>query len=125
MARDPEVDRLLKSLDHPQQDAIEYLRTVILNADPKITEQVKWNAPSFCYDGIDRVTFQLKSKDIQFIFHRGAKVKDDSDDFTFDDPSGLLKWRTSDRAMVTFKDFADAEAHEAEFSNLVGRWVQT
>ncbi|MFP3964929.1 DUF1801 domain-containing protein [Actinomadura fulvescens] len=123
MNQNPEVDQFLRTLDHPQKEAVEYLRAVILNVDPQITEQVKWNAPSFCYDGVDRVTFQLKSKDVQFIFHRGAKVKD-GDSFTFQDDSGLMAWRSSDRAMVTFKDLADAKAHEEAFSSLVSRWMK-
>lgn len=124
MNQNPEVDRLMQTFEHPQKEAIEYLRTVLLNVDPQITEQVKWNAPSFCYGGVDRVTFQMKSKDVQLIFHRGAKVKDDAS-FTFHDDSGLMKWRTNDRAMVTFKDLADAKAHEEAFSSLVSRWMKT
>ncbi|WP_207934629.1 DUF1801 domain-containing protein [Actinomadura sp. KC06] len=124
MNQNPEVDRLMQTLDHPQKEAIEYLRTAILKVDPQITEQVKWNAPSFCYGGVDRVTFQLKSKDVQLIFHRGAKVKDDEIPFTFHDDSGLMKWRTNDRAMVTFKDLTDVTAHEEAFASLISRWMK-
>lgn len=96
-----------------------------MGADPQITELVKWNAPSFCYDGVDRVTFQLKSKDIQLIFHRGAKVRDDAASFAFDDDSGLMDWRSSDRAVVTFKDLADVKAKEKAFVALVKRWIKS
>ncbi|MFI6323196.1 DUF1801 domain-containing protein [Nonomuraea sp. NPDC050556] len=120
-----EVNRLMSTVDHPSKDAIEYLRAAILGVDPEITEQVKWNAPSFCFDGVDRVTFQLKSKDIQLIFHRGAKVRDDGAPFTFDDESGLMDWRSSDRAVVTFKDLADVKTHEAAFLTLVERWIKS
>lgn len=112
-------------MDHPQKEAIEYLSAAILAADPQITEQVKWNAPSFCYDGVDRVTFQLKSEDIQLIFHRGAKVKDDTASFTFDDDSGLMDWRSPDRAVVTFKNLADVKANEETFLALVKRWIRS
>ncbi|MFE0173256.1 DUF1801 domain-containing protein [Streptomyces sp. NPDC059002] len=118
------VDQLMEAVDHPQKEAVEYLRAAILRVDPKITEQVKWNAPSFCYDGVDRVTFQLKSKDIQLILHRGAKVKDGAESFSFADDTGLMKWRSSDRAVVTFKDLADIKANETAFLALLKRWVK-
>ncbi|WP_327351251.1 DUF1801 domain-containing protein [Streptomyces sp. NBC_01304] len=118
------VDQLMEKVDHPQKEAVEYLRSAILQADPKITEQVKWNAPSFCYDGVDRVTFQLKSTDIQLILHRGAKVKDDTGTFSFVDDTGLMQWRSSDRAVVTFKDLDDIKESEPAFIALVKRWVK-
>lgn len=118
------VDQLMETVDHPHREAVEYLRAAVLRADPQITEQVKWNAPSFCYDGVDRVTFQLRSKDVQLIFHRGAKVKDDTTSFTFVDDSGMMRWRSSDRAVVTFKDLADIKANETAFTALVKRWVK-
>lgn len=119
------VDQLMETIDHPQKESVEYLRAAILAADPQITEQVKWNAPSFCYDGVDRITFQLKADDIQLIFHRGAKVKDDATSFTFDDDTGMMKWRSSDRAIVTFEDLEDVKADETAFIELVRRWVKS
>ncbi|SDL36906.1 DUF1801 domain-containing protein [Streptomyces indicus] len=124
MNRNSEVDAFMETVGHPQKEAVEYLRAVILEAEPELTEQVKWNAPSFCRDGTDRITFQLKSRDVQLIFHRGVAVKDDAATFSFEDPSGLLKWRTADRGLVTFKDLDDIKAHEEAFVGLVGRWVR-
>lgn len=123
-SRSDKVDQLMETVDHPRKEAFDYLRTAILRADPQITEQVKWKAPSFCYDGVDRVTFQLRSKDVQLVFHWGAKVRDDAASFTFDDDSGLMKWRSSNRALVTFKDLSDVKAHEAAFIALVKRWIK-
>ncbi|WP_018349948.1 DUF1801 domain-containing protein [Longispora albida] len=118
------VDQLMATVTHPHKDAVEYLRTAILAADPEITEQVKWNAPSFCYEGTDRVTFQLKSPEVQLILHRGAKVRDDADTFSFHDDTGLMRWRSADRALVTFADLGDVKAHQEAFIALVQRWVK-
>jgi hypothetical protein len=118
------VDRLMANLDHPHKDAVEYLRAAILAVDPGITEQVKWNAPSFCYGGDDRVTFQLRSQDVQLIFHRGAAVREDAESFEFTDDTGLMQWRSNDRAVVAFKDLADAQAREQAFGDLVKRWIK-
>ncbi|MFB7733379.1 hypothetical protein ACFC08_03080 [Streptomyces sp. NPDC056112] len=51
-------------------------------------------------------------------------MKDDAASFTFDDDSGLMRWRSGDRALVTFKDLAEVKAQEATFIALVRRWVR-
>ena len=103
---------------------VETLRAAIVAADPAITEHVKWNAPSFVHDGTDRVTMRLHPKGgVQLIFHRGAKVRDDTADFSFDDPSGLLKWATPDRGILAIDSPADATANAPAITDLVRRWV--
>ena len=83
-----EADRFLRDLDYPLKEEIVAVRDIILGADKEITEHIKWNAPSFCYQGQDRVTFKLHPQDgIHLIFHRGAKVRD-AEDFNFEDSSG-------------------------------------
>jgi hypothetical protein len=41
------VDDFLATLDHPRKRQIVALRQIILGADPRISEGIKWNAPSF------------------------------------------------------------------------------
>jgi hypothetical protein len=120
-----DVDRLMADLTHPLKAGVEQLRAAILDSNNQITEHVKWKAPSFCYGGEDRVTFKLYPTDrIQLIFHRGVNVRSDSEDFNFDDPTGLLKWVTKDRAVVTFLDLAEVEAKKAAVAAVVNRWVR-
>jgi hypothetical protein len=114
----------MAELDHPLKAGVEHLRAAILTSDAEITEHVKWKAPSFCRDGEDRITFQLRRPDrIQLVFHRGATVRADTGSFSFYDPTGLLQWATTDRAVVTFGDLAEIEARTGELQDLVGRWV--
>jgi hypothetical protein len=124
--RSPEVDRFMEGLDHPLKDGIERLRAAILDSNDRITEHIKWKAPSFCYAGEDRVTFRLYPEDrVQLIFHRGAKVKSDAADFAFDDHTGLLRWVANDRAVVALRDAEDAEAKRPALVEVVNRWVVT
>lgn len=119
------VDSYLAELDHPLKDGVVTLRAAILSADDAITEHIKWNAPSFCYAGQDRITFRLRPGDrLQLIFHRGAKVRSDAADFVFADPSGLLTWLSPDRGMIDFEDLDAVEAHKATVIGLVQRWVR-
>ena len=101
-----------------------HLRAVILAADAKITEQIKWKAPSFCYHGDDRVTMRLYPPDrIQLVFHRGAKVKD-ATTFMFEDRSGLHElvgtgpWARSHSAACR-----RLKAQRAALVEIVQRWM--
>jgi hypothetical protein len=124
--RDPgtEVQAFLQGLQHSRKDEVEAVREIILSAHPGITEQIKWNAPSYCIDGDDRITFRLQPGDrVQLIFHRGAQKRDDAATFSFEDGSGLLEWVAPDRALVTFRDLDDVAAKRAAFKDLVRRWM--
>ncbi|WP_353951997.1 DUF1801 domain-containing protein [Knoellia sp. S7-12] len=100
------------------------MRTAILASNAAITEHVKWNAPSFCYGGTDRVTFRLHPEArLQLIFHRGATTRDDTAGFVFDDPSGLMKWLAPDRAVVDLPSLDAVADHQQQVVLLVNRWV--
>jgi hypothetical protein len=79
-----EVQAFLQGLKHSRKAAMEAVRETILSAHPGITEQLKWNAPSFGIDGDDRITFRLQPGDrVQLVFHRGAQKRDDATRFSF------------------------------------------
>jgi hypothetical protein len=122
----PEVDAFLASAAHPRTAEIQRLRAAILDADPGISETVKWRAPNFRYGGVDRVTFRLQPGDVvQLVLHRGAKVRTDSDTYSFDDPSGLVEWVTPDRGVVRLDHPADTADRLPAIVQLVRRWVRS
>ena len=51
MGKNSEVDQWLKTLDHPLKDAIEKVRLIILGADKRVGECIKWKSPTFTYEG--------------------------------------------------------------------------
>jgi len=122
----PTVDAYLANLEHPMKDGILALRKTILGANPDVTEQIKWNAPSFCHDGDDRITFRIPPASkggVQLIFHRGAKPKDTTN-FKFIDPSGLVEWAATDRGIVTFKDADEIKRNSAKLVKLIQAWLK-
>lgn len=120
----PTVEDLLATSTHGRIDEVRLLRDAILAANPDLTEQVKWNAPSFCAAGDDRVTFRLHPGDrVELIFHRGARVRTDVDAFSFDDPTGRIAWATPDRGSLAFTDAADVAGSAAAVASLVTAWV--
>lgn len=122
--RNESVEIFMRKLEHPLKDEIETVRAIILGADTEITENIKWNAPSFRYNGDDRVTFHLRPRDsVQLIFHRGAKVKDGAD-FAFDDDTGMMDWRAPDRAVVALAHMKEIEEKKSALAELVRKWMK-
>jgi Domain of unknown function (DU1801) len=123
-ARAGDIESFLADLEHRRKPEILLLRRAILEAVPDLTEHVKWNAPSYCIDGDDRVTFRLQPGDrVELIFHRGARPRSDSDSFAFDDPTGLLQMIRPDRGAVTFVDSAASQSAIPGVQRLVQAWI--
>jgi len=118
-----EVDAFLSETTHPLVANVQHLRVVILASDPRITERITWNAPSFGLGNSDPVTMNLRSGDaVMLMFHRGVKPKPFAD-FAFDDPSRLLKWAAPDCATATFRSLDAFESNALDLRSLVVRWI--
>jgi hypothetical protein len=118
------VERYLLDLSHPRKGEIEELRAAILENIPQITERVKWNAPSFCIGGDDRITFRLQPGDrVELVFHRGAKKRTDTETFSFSDPSELIQWSTPDRGIIAFRDHEDVRAKLPALIEVANSWI--
>jgi len=120
----PEVSQFLDELKHPLRAEIDQLRTIILNSDSKISENIKWNGPNYCYQNEDRITMRVQPpKQIQLIFHRGAKKLAQPDNKLIDDKSGLLAWKENDRAIASFKNSDDVRKFKADLEGIVKKWI--
>ncbi len=121
-----QVVEFLNNLEHPLKKEIEEVRKIILSTNESITEHLKWNAPSFCFDNEDRVTFNLQGKGFfRLVFHCGAKVKDQAGDGTlFEDTTGLLDWVTTDRAMIKITDMSDVESKKEKLAAVIAKWIE-
>lgn len=120
-----QVIEFMNNLEHPLKREIEEVRKIILSVEDNITEQIKWNAPSFCYNGEDKVTFNLQGKDFfRLIFHRGAKVKDQFEGTLFEDSTGLLDWVSGDRAVVKLTDMTDINEKKDKLIQVVAKWIE-
>ena len=123
MAKAVPVRQFLEALAHARKADILTLRAAILKSNPRVTEQIKWNAPSFCWDGEDRVTMRLQPGDrLQLIFHRGAKPKDAST-FKFGDPTGMIESAAVDRVVVTVANEVKSAKALERLVMLVNLWM--
>ncbi len=119
-----QVADFFAELEHPLNEAMVKVREIILAADDSITEQIKWKGPSFCYNGDDRVTFNVRDNAVLLIFHRGAKVKDSTGGGRLiEDPSGLLQWITDDRATIKFTSEGEVDEKASDLTKVVRLWI--
>jgi hypothetical protein len=71
--RNPDVDRWLEEQDHPLEDALRRVREIILGADERVSESIKWKTPTFSFEG-NIVSFAPSKKMVSLMFHRGAEI---------------------------------------------------
>jgi hypothetical protein len=117
-----DVETFLSTLEHPFKREILAVRAIILGADSRIGEEIKWNAPSF-HLAEHFATMHLRAKDgVQVILHLGAKKRDVAA-LEIDDPKGLLRWLAKDRATVTFGNMNDVEEREGAFTEIIRQWI--
>ncbi len=120
-----DVTEFLDEQSHPFRKEIEQLRNYILTANSELSENIKWNGPNYCFDNEDRITMRVQppTKQIQLIFHRGAKKQTQPEDKLISNKSKMLVWKENDRAIVTFKSLQDIENGKEEITEIVNDWI--
>ena len=108
------VEAFMKALQHPLKKEIEAVRNIIKKSDSKISERIKWNAPSY-YATEDLVTFNPRNEDrVHLVFHHPAIVKI---------KSPLLEGNYKDRRMMYFSDMKEIKANKKELERIVQQLV--
>lgn len=124
MPLNKDVSRFLDELQHPLRSEIEVLRLIISEANALLEENIKWNGPNYSVGAEDRITMRIQPpKQIQLVFHRGAKVKEQPKNRLVQDASGLLLWKENDRAIASFKKMEAVEAGRDALSVIVRDWI--
>ena len=74
MSKQKEVDDWLNEYENPMKPVVMKIREIILNADSRIDECIKWQAPTFTYKGNLASFFPKSKKHASLMFHQGAKI---------------------------------------------------
>jgi hypothetical protein len=73
-SRNEDVDGWLERYDNPLKPLVERTRDIILGADDRIGEVIKWSTPTFVYKG-NLASFQPRAKQfVSILFHEGASI---------------------------------------------------
>ncbi len=68
-----DVDDWFALKDHPQEEPMQRVRQIILEADPRVTETIKWQTPTFMFEG-NIASFNPAKNFVSLLFHRGAEI---------------------------------------------------
>jgi hypothetical protein len=112
MNRNPEVDRWLDEAGHPLDATMRRAREIILGADDRVTESIKWKTPTFAYEG-NIASFNPSKKLVSIMFHRGAEIPGDHPRLEGDGP--LVR-------TMRFTDLDQLEAGRADLEAAVRAW---
>ena len=120
-----QVTDFLDEQNHPFRKEIEELRNCILSSNKNLTENIKWNAPNYCFENEDRITMRIQpvTTQVQLVFHRGAKKREQPKDKLIENKSKMLVWKENDRAIITFKNRQDIENIKVELENIINEWI--
>jgi hypothetical protein len=113
MPRRPEVGAWFERYDNPMKPVVQRIRDIVLAADPRVDEVIKWQAPTFIYKG-NIASFYPKSRQhASLMFHLGAKI-----------PGSHPRLEGTGDTSRVFKvtDLDDAEVARPELESIVRSW---
>jgi hypothetical protein len=108
-----DVDAWFQAKQHPQIELMAAVRRVILGADARITESIKWQTPTFAYKG-NIVSINPTAKAyVSLLFHRGASISGDHP---------ILEGGGDIARYARFDSAADLDARRQELEAVVRAW---
>jgi len=113
-SRNPDVDVWFEGYANPQRELVQAVREAVLDADDRVTEAIKWQAPTFMYRGNIASFYPKSTKHASLMFHRGAEI---------DDPDGLLEGEGDVSRVAKFTDAEDLERKRAALQRVIRAWI--
>jgi hypothetical protein len=114
--RSPEVQAWFETYDNPQKDLVRAVRSIVLDADSRMSEAIKWKAPTFMFRGNLASFYPRSTKHVALMFHTGASLPD---------PTGLLDGEGGTSRVARFADAEDLAAKADALRDLVRAWVSS
>ncbi len=110
-----EVDTWFSQYDNPQKENMQRVREIILAADERMEETIKWQAPTFMYRG-NLASFNPRAKQhASLMFHTGATIPGDFPSLTGSGDTARY---------MTFADKDQVEARKEELESIVKAWIK-
>lgn len=109
-----EVDAWFKDYDNPLKAEVQRVREILLAADERIEETIKWQAPTFMYKGNLASFFPRSKNHVSLMFHTGAQIPGD---FPHLEGSGETARN------MKFADMEEIDARKGELESIVKAWI--
>ncbi len=110
------MDAWFETYDNPQKVLVQAVREVILDVDDRMSEAIKWKAPTFMFRGNLASFYPRSTKHVALMFHTGA---------TLPDPTGLLEGEGDTSRVARFTDTDDLAAKADALRDLVRAWIRS
>jgi hypothetical protein len=115
VATNPDVDAWFGDLDHPLKDVMLRVRKVILGADKRVTEAIKWKSPTFMFEGNLASIDPRSKKHVSLMFHQGAALPGNHP--RLEGGGGTVRY-------MRFADSADVVAQRRDLEAAVRAWCK-
>lgn len=113
MNQNPAVDEWFERYENPMKAAVQRVREIVLGADARVTEAIKWQAPTFVYKGNIASFFPKSKKHVSLMFHQGA---------TIPGVHPLLEGDADVGRTAKFADLEDVERRRPELEAIIRAW---
>jgi len=118
-----DVERYLSELSSPLAPALRELCAIVRDTDPRVGEELKWNAPSFFLTGHFATTNLRPRGPLLLVLHAGARKRDVDLRAAVQDPDELLDWKSGDRAILSFSDLESVRTAAPQVRSILEDWI--
>lgn len=109
------VNDWMAKYDNPMNAVVQRVREIIMAADPRMEEAIKWQAPTFMYKGNLASFFPKAKAHSTLMFHTGAHIPGDFPHLEGDGDTA--------RSMK-FAELDEVEARKGELEAIVRAWIE-
>lgn len=113
MPKRKEVDAWFARYENPLKPVVQRIREIILAADPRIDECIKWQAPTFTYEGNLASFFPKSKQHASLMFHQGAHIPGRHPRLEGDAETGRV---------LKIASVAEADAAKRDIERIVKAW---
>lgn len=115
MPKSKEVEAWLARYESPMKDVVLRIRDIVLRADPRVDECIKWQAPTFTFEGNMASFFPKSKQHASLMFHEGAKIPG---------RHPRLQGTAETGRVLKIASVAEADAAEGEIARIVQAWCE-
>jgi uncharacterized protein YdhG (YjbR/CyaY superfamily) len=111
-----DVNDWFSNYDNPLKAEVQRVREILMAADDRIEETIKWQAPTFMYKGNLASFFPRSKKHVSLMFHTGAQI-----------PGNFphLEGEGDTSRNMKFAGMEEIEARKEELEEIVKAWIDS
>ena len=120
------IEEFLSDQTADKLQEINKLRELILHTEPRLVENLKWNAPNYVYNDEDRITFNVinKQNKVKIVIHMGPTRKENKKGSPLlPNDQGLVEWNSDIRGTISFEDIHDVNTKSTRLQKLFRDWL--